>query len=39
VSITTMAGALPEMEFKLTHSTNQVAYVAYQYKLVLATTK
>ncbi len=39
VSITTMPGALPEMEFKLTHSTNQVAYVSYQYKLVLATTK
>ena len=39
VSITTMPGALPEMELKLTHTSNQVAYVSYLYKLVLATTK
>jgi hypothetical protein len=39
VSITTMPGALPEMEIKLTHSSNQVAYVSYQYKLVLAEKK
>jgi hypothetical protein len=39
LSITTMPGALPEMEFKLTHSTNKVAFVSYQYKLALATTK
>jgi len=35
-SISTLPGANAEMELKLTHTSNQVAYVSYQYKLVLA---
>jgi hypothetical protein len=36
VSISTMPGAKAEMELKLTHISNKVAFITYQYKLVLA---
>lgn len=39
VSISSMPGANPQMELKLVHSSNQVAYLTYQYTLVSATQK
>lgn len=36
VSITSLPGANPQMELKLVHSSNQVAYLTYQYTLVSA---
>lgn len=36
LSITAMPGANAEMEIKLTHTSNQVAYVSYVYRLFLA---
>ena len=38
VSITSMPGGSAEMELKLVHTSNGVAYVSYLYRLVLATT-
>lgn len=39
VSISSMPGATAEMELKLVHTSNQVAYLTYQYTLVAATQK
>lgn len=39
VSVSSMPGAVDEMELKLTHYSNQVAYVSYLYKLILLTDK
>jgi|WetSurSiteA1Bulk_404760.scaffolds.fasta_scaffold01344_3 hypothetical protein len=36
LSITAMPGATAEMELRLTHTSNQVAYATYLYKLFLA---
>jgi len=36
LTISNMPGALSAMDLKLTHTSNKVAYVTYQYKLVLA---